>query len=142
METQIKDSRSQINFFGYILCVLLLISCNTYKDLKEGETSLSFTTIYENDHLDLKVNDSLVFNNHKIDMAWSLGISKNSTISLIGNKFRLKGKYNAVIDPEFNIARALEFDTVIYAKDGRYIDVKAGAKKVYVEQRKKIRKIE
>ncbi len=130
-----------------ILPVLsILISCNSYKDLKNGQSAISFHSAFENDTLNVKVNNAIRLQNHKIDMISELGISKYSTIYVNGTDFRVSGTYKTtkIIDKELGLKfnRTLEFDTILKAKNGRYIDISANDKSIIIDQRKKIKIVE
>ena len=126
--------------------LIILISCNSYKDLKKEQSAISFHSAFENDTLNVKVNDSIRLQNHKIDMILELGISKYSTIYVNGTDFRISGTYKTteIIDKELGLKfnRTLEFDTILKAKNGRYIDIGANDKNIIIDQRKKIKIVE
>lgn len=126
--------------------LIVLISCNSYKDLKKGQSAISFHSAFENDTLNVKVNNSIRLQDHKIDMIPELGISKYSTIYVNGTDFRVSGTYKTteIIDKELGLKfnRTLEFDTILKAKNGRYIDIVANDKNVIIEQRKKTKIVE
>ena len=75
-----------------------------------------------------------------------LGISKYSAIYVNGTDFRVSGTYKTteIIDKELGLKfnRTLEFDTILKAKNGRYIDIGANDKKVIIDQRKKTKIVE
>ena len=124
----------------------ILISCSSYKNLPKGQSNISFHSVYENDTLNVKVNDSIRFKNHKIDMIFEWGISKNALIYINGNEFRVSGTFKTtdIIDKELDlkIKRTLKFDTILKAKNGRYIDFFARDKEIIIEQSKNIRIVE
>jgi len=124
----------------------ILISCSSYKNLPKGQSNISFHSVYENDTLNVKVNDSIRFKNHKIDMIFEWGISKNTSIYINGNEFRVSGTFKTtdIIDKELDlkIKRTLKFDTILKAKNGRYIDFFARDKEIIIEQSKNIRIVE
>jgi len=126
--------------------LIILISCNSYKNLKNGQSAISFHSSFENDTLNVKVNDSIRLENHIIDMIFELGISKNSTIYVTGKEFKVSGTYKTteIIDDELGLKvnRTLEFDTILKVKNGRYIDISANNKSVIIKQRKKIKLVE
>jgi hypothetical protein len=74
------------------------------------------------------------------------GISKNASIYVNGKEFRVSGTYKMteIIDKEFGIKinRTLEFDTILKAKNGRYIDIGANEKQILIVQKKKVTKVE
>ncbi|UAB82324.1 hypothetical protein INR76_06070 [Marixanthomonas sp. SCSIO 43207] len=123
-----------------------LISCNSYKNLPKGQSNISFHSAFENDTLNVKVNDSIRLKNHQIEMIPEWGISKNASIYVDGKEFRVSGTYKTteVIDKEFGIEinRTLEFDTILKAKNGRYIDIGANEKQIFIVQSKKVTKVE
>jgi predicted transcriptional regulator len=122
------------------------IACKSYKNLRRRQSAISFHSVYENDTLNVKVNDSMLFKNHKIDMIFEWGISKNTTVYITGNEFKIIGSFRTteIVDKELNleISRTLEFDTILKAKNGRYIDISANRKKVIIVQSKKIKIVE
>ena len=124
----------------------ILISCSSYKNLPKGQSNISFHSVFENDTLNVKVNDSIRFKNHKIDMIFEWGISKNASIYINGNEFRVSGTFKTtdIIDKELDlkIKRTLKFDTILKAKNGRYIDFFARDKEIIIEQSKNIRIVE
>ena len=75
-----------------------------------------------------------------------LGISKNASIYVKGKEFRVSGTFKTIeiIDKELGlkINRTLKFDTILKAKNGRFIDIGANNEKTLIEQRKKIRIVE
>ncbi|WP_162558721.1 hypothetical protein [Robertkochia solimangrovi] len=131
---------------GLLIVLSILISCNAYKNLEKGQSAISFHSAFENDTLNVKVNDSIRLENHKIDMIFEWGISKNSTIYVNGKEFRVAGTFKTteIIDKELGlkINRTLRFDTILKAKNGRYIDIGANNEDMIIEQRKKIRIVE
>ena len=126
-----------------LLSIFGVSSCNSYKNLRKGESAISFHSVFENDTLNVKVNDSIRFHNHKIEMVYEWGISKNSTIYVAGKEFSISGTYKTtkIIESDFGVKfnRTLKFDTILKAKNGRYIDISANDEKIIVEQSKKIR---
>jgi len=126
--------------------IFRMISCNSYKNLPKGQSNISFHSAFENDTLTVKVNDSIRFKNHRIEMIPEWGISKNTSIYVNGKEFRVSGTYKTteIIDKEFGVEinRTLKFDTILKAKNGRYIDIGANNEKILIEQRKKIRIVE
>ena len=74
------------------------------------------------------------------------GISKNASIYVKGKEFKVSGTYKTteIIDKELGlkINRTLKFDTILKAKNGRFIDIGANNEKILIEQRKKIRIVE
>ena len=74
------------------------------------------------------------------------GISKNASIYVNGKEFRVSGTYltTEIIDKELGlkINRTLKFDTILKAKNGRYIDFFARDKEIKIEQSKNIRIVE
>ncbi len=74
------------------------------------------------------------------------GISKNAWFYVTGKEFRVSGffKTSEVLDKEFGITinRALKFDTILKAKNGRYIDIGANEKEIFIVQKKKMTKVE
>ena len=123
-----------------------MISCNSYKNLPQGQSNISFHSAFENDTLTVKVNDSIRFKNHRIEMIPEWGISKNASIYVKGKEFKVSGTYKTteIIDKELGlkINRTLKFDTILKAKNGRFIDIGANNEKTLIEQRKKIRIVE
>ncbi|RIA09722.1 hypothetical protein OE09_1568 [Flavobacteriaceae bacterium MAR_2010_72] len=79
-------------------------------------------------------------------MIFEWGISKNSTIYVNGKEFRVTGTFKTteVIDKELGLKfnRTLKFDTILKAKNGRYIDIGANNEDILIEQRKKIKIVE
>ena len=118
---------SRIKQFKKLPFILLFLfglpSCNSYKNLRKGESAISFHSVFENDTLNVKVNDSIRFQNHKIEMVSEWGISKNSTIYVAGKELRISGTYKTteIIDNDFGVKfnRTLKFDTILKAKNGR-----------------------
>ncbi len=92
------------------------------------------------------VNDTIRFQNHRIVMIPEWGISKNAWFYVAGKEFRVSGFYKTteILDKELGIKinRTLEFDTVLKAKNGRYIDIGANEKQIFIVQEKKVTKVE
>jgi len=131
-----------MKLFYILLLLSILLSCSTYKNLKRGESSISFHSIYGNDTLTVSINDSVIYNNHSIGMIQEWGISSNSTIYLKGNEFRISGKYKTTVDKELEIKRTLIFDTILKSKNGRFIDLNGRFNDVYIEQSNKVKIVE
>lgn len=130
-----------------ILIILFgLISCNSYKNLPKGQSNISFHSSFKNDTLNVKVNDSIRFQNHRIEMIHEWGISKNASIYVAGKEFRVSGTYKTteIIDIEFGIEinRTLKFDTILKAKNGRHIHIGANEKQIFIVQKNKATKVE
>ena len=79
-------------------------------------------------------------------MIFELGISKNVSITVKGNEFKVSGSFKTtdIIDKQLGlkVKRILKFDTILKAKNGRYINIRANHKEIIIEQHKKIRIVE
>lgn len=117
-----------------LLCVI--ISGNPYKGLKKGQSVISFASSFENDTINVKVNDSIGLQNHKIDMIFEWRIFKNTTIYVNGKEFKISGNYKTTetIDEVLGIIvdRTLYFDTILKAKNGRNIFIGANENNFFV----------
>ena len=144
--TELRKNKSKNKILLILTLVFGLISCNSYKNLPKGQSNISFHSAFEYDTLNVKVNDSIRFKNHRIEMIPEWGISKNSSIYVYGKEFRVSGTYKTteIIDKEFGIEinRTLKFDTILKAKNGRYIDIGANEKQIFVVQKSKVTKVE
>ena len=136
--------RNSITYFSFILFILInlgISSCSSYKKLEKGESSISFHSAFEKDTLNVQINDSIHFKDHRIIMIPEWGISKNASTVVEGKQFRIKGTFKTteILDKELEItiSRKLEFDTILEAKDGRYIDISGHQNSIFIEQRKK-----
>ena len=133
----------------FIILTLIsgIISCNLYNNLPKGQSLVSFHSAFENDTVNVKINENIRLKNHKIEMIPEWGISKNASIYVKDeDEFRISGSFKTTetVDTilDFVIKRTLEFDTILKAKNGRYIDIGANIEEVVIEQRKKVRKVE
>jgi len=144
--TELRKNKLNNKIILILTFVFGLISCNSYKNFPKGQSNISFHSAFENDTLNVKVNDTIRFKNHRIEMIPEWGISKNTSIYVDGKEFRVSGTYKTteVIDKEFGIEinRTLEFDTILKARNGRYIDIGANEKQIFVVQKKKVTKVE
>jgi len=144
--TELRKNKINNKFLLNLIIIIGLISCNSYRNLPKGQSNISFHSAFENDTLNVKINDSIRFKNHKIEMIPEWGISKNASIYVTGKEFRVSGTFKTteIIDKElgFVINRILEFDTILKAKNGRYIDIGANEKQIFIVQKKKITKVE
>ncbi len=144
--TELRKNRLTNKLILILILIIGLISCNSYRNLPKGQSNVSFHSVFENDTLHVKVNNSIRFKNHRIEMMPEWGISKNSSIYVSGKEFRVSGTFKTteIIDRALGlkINRTLNFDTILKAKNGRYIDIGANNEKILIEQRKKIRIVE
>ena len=136
-----RNPTTYFSFILYLLFIFGISSCNSYKNLEKGESSISFHSAFEKDTLNVKINDSSHFKNHRIIMIPEWGISKNTSTNVEGEQFRIKGTFKTteILDKEFGIiiSRKLEFDTILKAKDGRYVDIAGHRNRVFIVQSKK-----
>jgi len=144
--TKLRKRKLNKKLILILTLIIGLISCNSYKNLPKGQSSLSFSSAFTNDTINVWVNDTIRFQNHRIEMIPEWGISKNAWFYVTGKEFRVSGFYKTteVIDKEFGIKinRTLEFDTILKAKNGRYINIGANEKQIFVVQEKKVTKVE
>lgn len=61
-------------------------------------------------------------------------------ISRVSGSFKTTEIMDTILG--FVIERTLEFDTILRAKNGRYIDIGANIEEIFIEQREKVRKVE
>jgi len=141
MEKSTKEIKDRVlsNIPFMLLVFLLLSNCKSYNLMNKNEGfNLTFSSIYEKDTCNLKVNDSVVFSNKLIITNNELGIS-NTFLNLPNlKKIDFSISFISTLKTRFgNESRNVNLDTIIYSKNGKHLLIEARFDKIIIFQQKK-----
>ncbi|MCB0497129.1 MAG: hypothetical protein KDC79_13400 [Cyclobacteriaceae bacterium] len=130
------------NSFLLIAFTTLFMGCAGIKKLNNDyESIILFSSKFENENCNLKLNDSLIFQDQKIKTERSWGIDPNKPITLQKINSQLKVEVNCTAKfeiMEINVAtRNVALDTLLDLERGKYILIEIGGSSIGIGQSKK-----
>jgi hypothetical protein len=111
----------------------LIISCGSTK-LSNNESVLLFSSVYDNDNCDLKINNKIYFTKEIINTDRSLGIDLKKRVLVTDDTLKISISFTGVVVKELNAKRTVSLDTLLYSKKGNFILIRAGGKNIVIEQ--------
>lgn len=118
--------------------LIIIFSCGTTNKPKNNFFGLVLSSVYDNESVTLKLNDSIILNNEKIYTDRSLGIDMKNQISFKSDviliSIETKGVLK-VIDKHFE--RVLKKDTTFCIGEGKFIWIDIRDNNINFKQSKK-----
>jgi hypothetical protein len=115
-----------------IVCVLI-ISCGSTK-LSNNESVLLFSSVYDNDSCDLKINNKIYFAKEIINTDRSLGIDLKKRILVTDDTLKISISFTGIVVKKLSTKRTVNLDTLLYSKNGSFILIRARGKNIVIEQ--------
>ncbi|RXR29727.1 hypothetical protein EQG68_12740 [Flavobacterium piscinae] len=118
------------NLFVIFFLISSILTCKNF--------GFVLSSVYDNEEIFLRINDSIILNNVKINTDRALGIDVKNQFSFDASSVELKIETKGtieVIDKQFT--RVLKKDTLLYIKNGKYIWIEVIDNEINIKQRKR-----